>query len=244
LEQPLAITFVLPVLNETSALRTTVETIFRVAGDHLHEILIVIADRTTQPSVQIARQFEQERPRLVRIHTQRLPGLGGAVREAFDLAGGSHVMLMASDLETDPELIPQFIEKMQQRRWDVVAASRWLPGGGFEGYGRARTLVNWGFQRCFRWLYGSRLTDLTFAYRLYRREALEGICWEQLHHPFLLECLLKPLRLGARVVEVPCRWRGRTEGESAGSFRSMLQYVPLAVHVRFMRPDRIRRRTA
>ena len=236
----LAITFVLPVLNETDSLRTTVQTITRLAGDHLHEVLIVIAARSTPESVRVARQLRHDSPKLVRIHRQQLPLLGGALREAFQLAGGSQVMLMASDLETDPGLIPRFIEKMQEGCWDIVAGSRWLPGGGFEGYGRARTLLNWAFQRCLRLLYPSRLTDLTFAYRLYRREVLEGIRWDALGHPFLLECLLKPLRLGARVVEVPCRWRCRTEGASAGSFRQMLSYAPLAVRVRLLRRQQIR----
>ncbi len=236
----LAITFVLPVLNETDALRTTVETICRLAGDHLHEVLIVVADRSTAESLDVARQLQQELPEVIRIHRQELPFLGGAIREAFAVAAGSHVMLMASDLETDPELIPRFIERMQAGDCDVVAGSRWLSGGGFEGYGRARKLLNWLFQRCFRLLYPSRLTDLTFAYRLYRRDVLEGIRWGELKHPFLLECLLKPLRLGARVVEVPCRWRCRTEGASAGSFRQMLMYVPLAIRIRFLCRKRIR----
>ena len=238
--EKLAITFVLPVLGETDSLATTAETIVRVAGEHLYEMLVVVADRTTPESMAVARRLADQRPETVRIHRQRLPRLGGALREAFEQAAGSHVMLMAADLETDPELIPRLIERMQEGRWDVVAASRWLPGGGFDGYGRLRTVLNWLFQRLFRLLYRTALTDLTFAYRLYRREVLSGIRWEELGHPFLLECLLKPLRLGARATEVPCRWRRRSEGTSAGSFRQMLAYVPLALRIRFTSNKQIR----
>jgi len=148
---------------------------------------------------------------------------------------------MAADLETDPELIPSFIEKMQEGRWDIVAGSRWLPGGGFEGYGMVRVLLNRIFQRMLALLYNTRLTDLTYAYRLYRRETLDEIRWDELGHPFLLECLLKPLRLGARVAEVPCRWRRRTEGASAGSWRQTLRYLPVALRVRLSPRGRIRR---
>ena len=238
--EKLAITFVLPVLSETDSLATTVRTIDRVAGEHLHEMLVVVAEGTTAESMAVVRRLAEERPDTVRIHRQRLPRLGGALREAFEQSAGSHVMLMAADLETDPESIPQLIERMQEGRWDVVAASRWLPGGGFEGYGRLRTGLNWLFQRSFRLLYRTKLTDLTFAYRLYRREILTGIRWEELGHPFLLECLLKPLRLGARVTEVSCRWRRRSEGTSAGSFRQMLAYVPLALRIRFASKARFR----
>jgi glycosyltransferase involved in cell wall biosynthesis len=228
------------VLSETDSLATTVKTIDREAGEHLHEILIVVADRTTPECMAVARQLADERPETVRIHRQQLPRLGGALREAFEQAAGSHVMLMAADLETDPELIPQMVAKMREGRWDIVAASRWLPGGGFEGYGRVRTVLNWLFQRLLRLFYRTGLTDLTFAYRLYRREVLSGVRWGELGHPFLLECLLKPLRLGARVTEVPCRWRRRSEGTSAGSFRQMLAYVPLALRIRFTSKKQIR----
>jgi len=238
--ESLDITFILPVLNETDALRTTVETIERLAGEHVAEILIVVADRTTGDAMQTAEHLRRQRPEVVRIHRQNLPRLGGALRDAFEAARGRHLMLMASDLETDPERIPDFIAAMGRGDCDVVAASRWLPGGGFDGYGRLRVVLNWIFQQALRCLYLTRLTDLTFAYRLYRREALSGIRWEQLGHPFLLECLLKPMRLGARVAEIPCRWRCRDEGDSAGSFRQMLCYVPLALRIRFCAKRRIR----
>ncbi len=178
LAQNLAITFVLPAINETDSLRTTVETIVRLAAADLHEMLIITADRTTPETRQTAGELKRRHGDLVRIHDQQLPRLGGAMRDAFELATGSHVMLMATDLETDPELIPRFIEKMREGRWDIVSGSRWLAGGGFEGYGRVRKLLNRLFQRSFRLLYGGRLTDLTFAYRLYRREVLQGIRWQ------------------------------------------------------------------
>ena len=232
--EKMSISFVLPVLSETAALRTTVETIMRLASDEVHEILIVLAEHSRRTSAATAEQLRDELPEVVRIHRQKLPGLGGAVREAFTLAGGTHVMLMAADLETDPEEIPRFIERMRQGDCDVVAGSRWISGGSFQGYNRTKLVANWGFQKCLQAAFASRLTDLTFAYRLYRREAIEGIRWEKTGHPMLLECLLKPLRLGARVVEIPCRWRCREEGLSGGSLLGTLAYVPMAMRLRLL----------
>jgi len=230
--EPLNISFVLPVLNETYSLRQTVETIFRLAGAEAREILIVVADRTTPEALAVVEELRREHGRMVRVHKQQLPFLGGAMQEAFALAAGDHVMLMSSDLETDPEIIPAFIEKMRQGRWDIVASSRWLRGGGFEGYSRVKLILNWLFQQVFRVLYLTRLTDLTYAYRLYRREVLDGIAWEELKHPFLLECLVKPLRRGARVTEIPCRWRARTEGTSANTLLETFKYLRIAFKAR------------
>ena len=59
-------------------------------------------------------------------HHQHLPFLGGAIREAFDVARGSHVIVMASDLETDPNDVGKLIAAAEKNASGVVATSRWL----------------------------------------------------------------------------------------------------------------------
>ncbi len=235
------VSFIVTVLNETDSLRKTVDTIFACAAGHVQEILIVIAPRTTAASRTVIRELGETYAGYVRVHEQRLPFLGGALREGFAEARGEFVMLMASDLETDPALVPRFIAVMETGAWDIVAASRWLEGGGFEGYSRLKLALNFLFQRLFRVLYRTNLTDLTYAYRLYRRSALEGIVWEELRHPFLLECLLKPLRRGARVTELPCTWRARGEGQSANTLLQTFRYLRTAVKTRFVPVSRFSR---
>ena len=56
------------------------------------------------------------------------------MREAFDLARGSHAVMMSSDLETDPALVQNFIRLSKQKPRAIITASRWMRGGGFEGY--------------------------------------------------------------------------------------------------------------
>ena len=41
-------------------------------------------------------------PQIVWTRQQVKPYLGGALQDAFGWASGTHIMLMASDLETDP----------------------------------------------------------------------------------------------------------------------------------------------
>ncbi len=85
MSDPLEITFVLPTLNETDSLRSSVEQILALANEHVHEILIVVSDRTEPASLSVAREMMEAYPPLIRLHHQRLPGLGGALREAFEL---------------------------------------------------------------------------------------------------------------------------------------------------------------
>jgi len=98
-------TIVLPVMNETASLEETVRIILRDVGDRTKEILIVVCGRTTPEAMATVDRLSQSLGGLVRVHSQTLPFLGGAMREAFDLARGSHVVMMASDLETDPNTL-------------------------------------------------------------------------------------------------------------------------------------------
>jgi glycosyltransferase involved in cell wall biosynthesis len=235
------VSFIVTVLNETESLRETVDAIFALAADEVQEILLVIAPRTTAASRQVIGELADQYGACLRVHEQRLPFLGGALQEGFAEARGDFVLLMSSDLETDPAVLPRLIEVMKTGDWDIVATSRWLKGGGFRGYNPLKLVLNYLFQKFFRLLYRTNLTDLTFGYRLYRRSVLEGIVWEELRHPFLLECLLKPLRRGARATEVPCPWRPRAEGESANTLLRTFQYVRTAVKTRFVPVSRFTR---
>ncbi|HUC60561.1 MAG TPA: glycosyltransferase family 2 protein [Alphaproteobacteria bacterium] len=226
-------TVILPVINETYSLVQTVEAILATSKADLREFLIVIADRTTPESRAEIERLNARFGDLVVVHRQTLKFLGGAMREAFDRARGSHAIMMASDLETDPALVPQLIACARANPDAVVTVTRWARGGGFRDYSRIKLLANWIFQKLFSLLYWSRLSDMTYAYRIFPTRLVQAIRWEELRHPFLFETLIKPLRLGVDVIEIPGVWRARTEGESQNTFARNFEYFRIGWRVRF-----------
>jgi glycosyltransferase involved in cell wall biosynthesis len=226
-------TIILPVMNETTSLAETVEVILRDVKEKIKEILIVVCKRTTPEAMAVVDRLREDLPDLVIVHEQTLPFLGGAMREAFDLARGSHVVLMSSDLETDPVHVKELIARAEKKPESIIAASRWLRGGSFEGYSTVKWVLNWVFQKVFGLLYGTRLTDLTYAYRIYPTKLVQSIRWEELRHPFLFEALVKPLRLGVEVIEIPSNWKARKEGESQNTFLGNFAYFRPGFKTRF-----------
>jgi glycosyltransferase involved in cell wall biosynthesis len=227
-----SVTIILPVMNETVSLEQTVEIILRDGKSFVRELLIVVCKRTTPEAMATVKRLKEELGELVVVHEQKLPFLGGATREAFDLARGSHVIMMASDLETDPRVVRTLITEAQKAPWAIVTASRWLEGGSFQGYSKIKLLCNWIFQRFFSVLYGTRLSDLTYAYRIFPTRLVQAIRWEELRHPFLFETLVKPLRLGVPVIEVPAMWTARIEGESQNTFFRNFAYFRIGLKTR------------
>ncbi len=230
---------ILPVMNETYSLRQTVEIIENDCGSDVKEYLIVVCDRTKKESLLVCEELKARFGVRVKVHQQRLPFIGGAIREAFELASGSHTVLMASDLETPPEVVKTMIELVKEEPDRIVTASRWIKGGKFYGYDPLKKFLNFIFQRIFSLLYFVALTDMTYAYRIFPTRLVQSIEWEELKHPFLLETIVKPLRLGVRVKEIPAVWKARTEGESQNTFFGNFVYFRIGFRARFMLKSKI-----
>lgn len=228
-----SVTILLPVMNETRSLEETVATILTDAKDHIKEILIVVCKRTTPEAIATVERLQEELGDLIRIHYQTLPFLGGAMREGFALARGSHVIMMASDLETNPSTVKELIAEAEAHPLAIVTATRWRSGGGFSGYSTVKLICNWVFQNFFSVLYGVRLSDMTFAYRIFPTRLVQRIRWEELRHAFLFESLVKPLRLGVEVIEIPSSWKARTEGKSQNTFLLNFIYFRTGLKTRF-----------
>jgi hypothetical protein len=224
------------VTNETFSLTATVATLISLAGSHVHELLIVVCERTGADSLKVIEELKKRYGAVVKVHRQSLPFLGGAIREAFELASGSHVLMMSSDLETNPADVKRFIDEAVLRPNAVVTASRWRGGGKFEGYEPLKLFANFIFQSFFSFLYNTALTDLTFGYRLFPRALVRAIVWEELRHSFMFETIVKPLRLGVEVVEIPSNWRARREGTSQNTFWQNFLYFRTGLRTRFARP--------
>jgi glycosyltransferase involved in cell wall biosynthesis len=227
---------VLPVINETTSLRQTVEIILRdVKRELLRELIIVVCQKTTPEAMATIAQLQNELGELVVVLHQRRPFLGGALRDAFDAARGSHVVIMGSDLETNPNELHLLIAAEQKNPAGIVTTSRWIRGGAFHGYSTVKLVCNWIFQRFFSALYLTHLTDMTFGYRIMPTRLVQAIEWEELRHPFNLECMIKPLRLGVPATEIPSVWHPRIEGESQNPFFRNFEYFRIGLKVRFAR---------
>jgi dolichol-phosphate mannosyltransferase len=224
---------ILPVYAETDSLRQIVAWLGQNLGPRLLEIIVIVSPRSGPPTVEVCQALTQADPRVRVYEQENNPGLGHAVREGLARAQGDYVLSMDSDGEMEIETIPRMIATLEQGSYDMVIASRWAKGGGFAGYSRFKFVLNWGFQQLFRALYWTRLSDLTYGFKLARAEVVRDLPWEGTMHEIACETTLRPLRRGARVAEVPSRWTARAHGQSKNTFMRNFRYVRTAVRVLF-----------
>ena len=228
------VSVILPVINETFSLQKTIEIIIKNSKDDISEIIIVVSkDKTIDDSLELITHLETSKyPNLIKKHVQTLPFIGGAVQKGFEMSTGSHILMMASDLETDPNDVKSLINLSKLNRSSIITANRWLKGGSFKKYNIIKFYLNFLFQLMLRCIFLTKLSDMTYGFRIFPSNLIKEIKWQELKHPFLLETILKPLLMKVNIIEIPSKWASRLEGTSQNSFIENFRYIKTALNIR------------
>ena len=235
------LSILLPVIDETFSLEKTVELIIKENKIYVYEIIIIISrEKTHKNSKIVIDKLKEKYSHLIKVFYQDIKFLGGAIRKGFEKSQGTHVLMMASDLETNPLDVKKMIALCCNHSSSIITANRWfIKGGGFKNYNFLKLLLNFIFQNMLKLIYLTKLSDMTFGFRLFPIEIIRKIKWEEIRHPFLLETIIKPLRLGTDVIEFPSKWEIRQEGSSNNSFINNFAYFGILIKVRFMKKENI-----
>ena len=232
-ELPLRLSVVLPVFAERETVAEIAHALVELVGPELLEIILVVAPRAPEETWEVCRRVERELG-VARVSEQRHnPGLGLGVRQGIEEACGTHVLLMDSDGEMDVGTVPLMVAALKRERADLVVGSRWMKGGGVEGYDPLKYWLNRAYQLLFRALFRTRVHDLTLGFKLCAADIFKRMPWDSQFHDIGCETTMRPIRAGARAAEVPTVWVRRKQGQSSNPFRNNFKYVWKALSILF-----------
>lgn len=232
------ISVVLPVFAETSTVTEVIDALEASCGDRLLEVLVVLAPRSPDDTVALCRERAARDEKVSVLVQRQSPGVGFAFRDGIEQARGERILLMDSDGEMDSATVPVMVARMDATGADLVVASRWARGGGVEGYEPLKLVLNRGYQLLFRLLYRTRVTDLTFGFKLARAGRLKALPLTAQFQEIGADVTLRAIRARWKVEEVPTVWRKRKEGVSTNPLKRNLRYASLAVQILRTRRDR------
>jgi glycosyltransferase involved in cell wall biosynthesis len=203
---------IIPVYNEEQTIQEVLE---RVAAVDLGGVAmeIVIANDGSTDGTRRAIDDRRLPPELP-VHVYHSPinlGKGAAVRMGLAFATGDVLLIQDADLELDPAEYTRLLEPILAGRADVVYGSRFLSRTN-RVTAKTRT-ANRLLTTLTNVLFGGRLTDMETAYKVMRKEALEGLRLRCVGFDIEPELTARLLRAGRRIVEVPISYRPRTEDE-------------------------------
>lgn len=228
-----SLSVVITASDETNDLKETVETLLAVGND-VGEIIVVLPDWASEGCVSTTDALCAAHPEKVRALVQTRKGIGGAILDGFDSAGGSHLLYAVADLAISLDTVAPMIAIEKQYPADVVKTSRFMKGGKFVGYSRVRLVFNAAAQIFLKVLYQSSIRDHTNPMQIMPAAFYRTIAWHERTYPLLEELVLVPLRLRVPFREVPCTCFGRREGESKNSFLQTALYLKTALRTRFV----------
>jgi dolichol-phosphate mannosyltransferase len=206
--------------NEIENLPSLVEEIFQVVPQ---VDLLVIDDNSPDGTGAWCDRKAAEDPRVHCLHRAGKLGLGTAILAGMQYAldqGYRHVLNMDADFSHRPCYLPAFLAGMDPPGGlpiDVMIGSRYIPGGGVEGWGLKRHLMSRGINLYSRWFLGLKPKDCSGGYRCYRTATLAKLDFTAIRsrgYSFQEEVLWRLKRVGARFDETPIVFPDRRKGSS------------------------------
>ena len=206
------LSIIIPVYNEEQTISELVERVRAVdLGDIEKEIIIANDGSSDGTRRSIDTSAWVSDPRIKTYDNPINVSKGGAVRIGLKYATGDVMLIQDADLELDPQEYGGLLAPILAGRTDVVYGSRFLrPTGPIPLKTR---IANKGLTWFANILFGARLSDMETAYKVFRREALNGIRLRCVGFDFEPELTAKLLRAGRRIVEVPVRYNPRRVDE-------------------------------
>jgi dolichol-phosphate mannosyltransferase len=206
---------VIPARNEAGNIGITLDNLRRRLAQEgiLYEIVVVDdGSRDTTPQEVEQRVAADQSVRLV--HNPGPHGFGMAVRCGVDAFTGDAVVIVMADDSDDPEDVVKYYYILRDKA-ECAFGSRWIRGGRAENYPPFKGMLNRLANTFISILFGLHYSDVTNAFKGYRRYVIDG-CRPLLsaHFNLTVEIPLKAIVRGYSYEVIPISWRNRRLGKS------------------------------
>lgn len=217
------LSIVIPAYNEEESITETIDQIeeafSQVSIDH--EIVIVndnSKDNTAQVLEELSKKYLA-----VKYYTNLGPnGFGYAVRYGLDRYSGDCVAVMMADLSDSPYDLIRYYTTMLEGNYDCVFGSRFMKGGKVVDYPFVKKVINRIANLIIRVVMRIKYNDTTNAFKLYKREVIEGVKpILSPHFNLTIELPLKAIIRGYSFAIVPNSWTNRKFGVSKLKIKEM-----------------------
>jgi glycosyltransferase involved in cell wall biosynthesis len=207
---PPAISVVIPMFNEAAYVRRSVEAARRVLERMGEWEMVLVDDASTDGTGAIADELAAADPRVRVLHNPRNLTLGGSLRAGLGACTGAVVLYTDADMPADLEQLPRALRLMDDQEAELLAGYRF----DRTGEGLRRAVLARTYNLVLRLLFGLRVRDVNFAFKLVRRGLLDRITLASDGSFIDAELLLRARRAGARMIQMGLDYFPRARGAS------------------------------
>ena len=209
------LSIVIPFLNEESSLPELLRLTSEQPGLPEGRELIFVSDGSSDGSVPIILENARRDPRIKLLKLSRNFGHQAAVTAGLDYARGAYVSVMDADLQDEPRVLVEMLQRARSEGWDVVYAVRHTRKGSW-----LKRLCYRAFYRLYSMLSETPVNMDSGDFCVMSRRCIE--CMRQLPEHIRFHRGLRSwvgLRQVSHLVERPDRFAGEAQYSWRGLVR-------------------------
>jgi dolichol-phosphate mannosyltransferase len=197
--------------------------------------VLVLDDNSPDGTGVLADQLARQDPRVRVIHREGKLGLGTATLRIMGYAiehGYDYLINMDADFSHHPRYLPALVAGME--RCDVMIGSRYVKGGGSQGWPFSRLLISRSVNAMVRFLMRLRAKDCSGAFRCYRVAKLREVRLDRVisrGYSFQQEVLYRCRKAGCRLGETPIIFENRRAGSSKVNMREAVRSICMLMYL-------------
>ena len=217
------LSIVIPAHNEEGCISSTITALHdRLLAEQIPCEILVINDNSSDDTEELLKRLSKDLPSVRYINNQPPNGFGFAVRCGLENFSGDAVAIYMADASDRPEDLVRFYRTMVREGVDCVFGTRFSPESRVVDYPFLKLVLNRLANFFIQVVIGLRYNDVTNAFKLYRRDCLNGLRPFISHHFNLtVELPLKAIIRGYSYSVVPNDWINRKAGESKLKIKEM-----------------------
>jgi glycosyltransferase involved in cell wall biosynthesis len=175
-----------------------------------HEIIIV-DDCSTDGTGALADELARQDPRVKVVHNVTNRRLGGTLRAGYAVATKELLLYTDADLPFDlQEELPRAVRLLEYQEADVLSAYRF----DRTSEGLVRTVYSFVYNTLINALFGLRIKDVNFSFKLFRRALLEKFSLKSEGSLIDVEFLVRAKKSGASIIQIGVDYFPRSRGIS------------------------------
>lgn len=183
--------------------------------------LIVVDDASTDHTGKIADELAAADRHVRVVHHPVNRKLGGSMKTGFAAATGDLVLYTDADLPFDMAEVHKAIRLLRYYQADIVSAYRF----DRVGEGPSRAIYTFFYNVLIRRLFGVRMRDINFAFKLCRREIFDHVHLASEGSFIDAELIIRSRKLGFDVIQFGVDYFPRTRGVSTLSSLSVIRRI-------------------
>jgi dolichol-phosphate mannosyltransferase len=205
---------IVPTYNESENIEQIVK-----AVRHLGYSVLIVDDASPDGTGRIVDALASVDDDVLVLHRSEKTGIGPAYAAGFEhgLALGYELLCeMDADFSHDPADLPRLVDAVRAGA-DLAIGSRYVPGGGTDGWPWYREVISRGGNAYASMMLGLKVRDATAGFRAFRDTTLRKVdpsSCQASGYGFQVEMAWRTEQAGLEIIEVPITFRDRLFGES------------------------------